>query len=126
MKTRYQSQIADLARYADPTPIKKAVFSSRTLRNGWKAAGLHPWNPSKAITLSQVVQQFENKQDKQDVHGISQKMADLAPMDSLSTLRTHRKMYDSFLNKTAKSIAEAIAIHATVNLIIEDHSDQKA
>jgi len=68
VKGRYREQIANLARYDDASAVKKAKFldcyqkasqeglSEKNIKAGWRAAGLHPWNPHKAIHSSQVLQ----------------------------------------------------------------------
>ena len=60
--------MADLAYLDDAAPVKKRrfvqvcqtaraeTFTPRTLRAGWLAAGLFPWNPNKAINSSQLHQ----------------------------------------------------------------------
>lgn len=67
LKTCYRDKIASLARYDDVMPVKKIRFvecynkardealTDRVIRSGWKATGIHPWNPQKAIESSQVV-----------------------------------------------------------------------
>lgn len=68
LKSRYRSQIADLAHLDDAAPVKKRrfvqayqtaraeTFTPRTLRAGWSAAGLFPWNPDKTLNSSQLDQ----------------------------------------------------------------------
>jgi hypothetical protein len=68
-KSRYRAQIAALAALDDAAPVKKQRFlnayhmarteslNERVIRSGWKAAGLVPWNPSKALNSSQVIRQ---------------------------------------------------------------------
>ena len=68
IKSRYRAQIADLARYEDSAPIKKIRFieyyhkarteglTASTIRSGWRAAGIIPWDPRKVIRSSQVAQ----------------------------------------------------------------------
>lgn len=34
--------------------VRKLVFTKHYIRNGWKAAGLYPWNLEKTLNLSQV------------------------------------------------------------------------
>ena len=67
LKREYRSQLSRIAHIDDSAPIKKAqfvecykvarktAFTSRTIRTGWAATGLHPWCPSKALQSSQVV-----------------------------------------------------------------------
>ena len=67
VKSRYRAQIAELAALDDAAPVKKHRFinayqmarteslNERIIRSGWKAAGSVPWNPSKALTSSQVI-----------------------------------------------------------------------
>jgi hypothetical protein len=66
IKSRYRSQIAELAYLDDSAPVKKNRFvqcynsarqeglTERVIRSGWKAAGICPWNPSKVLLSSQV------------------------------------------------------------------------
>ena len=60
LKSRYRTQIAELAHLDDAATVKKQrfvscyhlawmdTFNTRVLRSGWKAAGLFPWDPKKA------------------------------------------------------------------------------
>jgi hypothetical protein len=71
VKTKYRQQIAELACLDDSAPVKKNRFiecycyareealTERVIRSGWKAAGLVPWNPQKALSSSQVLQKPE-------------------------------------------------------------------
>ncbi|KAI0992774.1 hypothetical protein K3495_g15411, partial [Podosphaera aphanis] len=71
----YRSIISDLA-YLDAAPINKRRFLAaynqartealtyRVLRNGWKAAGLVPWNPEKGLKSSQVLQPVETTPER--------------------------------------------------------------
>lgn len=66
LKAHYRKCIMDLAQYDDAVPVKKRrfvncyqqareeIFNSHYLRVCWKAVGLFPWNPQKALNLSQV------------------------------------------------------------------------
>jgi hypothetical protein len=66
LKSRYRSEIAKLASLNDALPVKKQrfatcynlarkeTFTPRLLRVGWKAAGIYPYNPQKALNSSQV------------------------------------------------------------------------
>ena len=59
VKKNYRGQIADLAQFDDSAPVKKIQFckcykkarqeglTSTTIKSGWKAAGLVPFNPDK-------------------------------------------------------------------------------
>jgi hypothetical protein len=67
-KSKYRGKIAELAALDDSAPVKKKRFvycynlartealSGRVIRAGWKASGIFPWNPEKAIQSSQVAQ----------------------------------------------------------------------
>jgi hypothetical protein len=69
VKTRYRAQIAQLATLDDSAPVKKARFidcyhfareeglTERTIRGGWSASGISPWNPEKVLSSSQLKQQ---------------------------------------------------------------------
>ncbi|OCK73137.1 hypothetical protein K432DRAFT_277318, partial [Lepidopterella palustris CBS 459.81] len=69
IKSRYSGQITELAMLGDAATVKKQRFiiaynmacmkslAERVICGGWKEAGLVPWNPSKALTSSQVVGQ---------------------------------------------------------------------
>jgi len=66
LKAHYRKCIMDLAQYDDAVAVKKCrfvncyqqareeIFNSRYLRVCWKAVGLFPWNPQKALNSSQV------------------------------------------------------------------------
>ncbi|KAG0636260.1 hypothetical protein HOY80DRAFT_1055092 [Tuber brumale] len=66
LKSRYRKEIADLAYLDDAASVKKCqfveayqkaqaeTFTTRTLRAGWSAAGLFPWNPTKTLNSSQL------------------------------------------------------------------------
>jgi len=66
LKSFYHKHIMELAQYDDAAPVKKRrfvnryqqareeIFNPRYLRVGWKAVGLFPWNPEKALNSSQV------------------------------------------------------------------------
>lgn len=67
LKSRYRKEIVDLACLGDASPVKKRRFiqayqkaraatfnNERTLRAGWSAAGIFPWNPDKTLNFSQV------------------------------------------------------------------------
>ena len=68
IKIRYCDSIADLAVLNDSASVKKSCFISlyhkareeglteRVIQNGWKATGIAPWNPEKALQSSQVKQ----------------------------------------------------------------------
>ena len=68
IKTKYRDSIADLAALNDSAPVKKSRFISlyhkarkeglteQIIQNGWKATGIAPWNPEKALQSSQVKQ----------------------------------------------------------------------
>ena len=68
LKSRYRHQIAELARFEDSLPVKKIRFvqyykkardealNEYNIAAGWKATGLHPWDPRKVIRSSQVTQ----------------------------------------------------------------------
>jgi hypothetical protein len=71
VKSRYRSQIAALATLDDSAPVKKQRFihcynltraeslTDRVIRSGWNAAGISPWNPSKALNSSQVARPIQ-------------------------------------------------------------------
>jgi DDE superfamily endonuclease len=66
LKSRYRKQLTELAKFDDSAPVKKMQFllhynkarneglSPLNMKAGWKAAGIHPWNPPRAIRSSQV------------------------------------------------------------------------
>ena len=66
VKSRYRTEIAQLASLDDAAPVKKSrfikcynkareeSFTTHVIRAGWKAAGLSPWNPQKVLQSSQV------------------------------------------------------------------------
>ena len=66
LKSRYRTEIAKLASLDDASLVKKQrfitcynlarkeTFTPRQLRVGWKAAGIYPYNPQKALNSSQV------------------------------------------------------------------------
>ena len=66
LKSRYCKDIADLAHLDDAAPVKKRrfveayqkayaeIFTTRTLRAGWSAASLFPWNPNKTLNSLQL------------------------------------------------------------------------
>lgn len=76
VKTRYRAGIAALATLDDSAPVKKRRFlelynlarsdslTPKVIRNGWKAAGIYPWNPAKALGSSQVVQRPSQRTQK--------------------------------------------------------------
>jgi hypothetical protein len=66
VKSSYRTHIADLSTLDDSASVKKARFvkcyylareeglTERVIRSGWRATGINPWNPDKAIYSSQV------------------------------------------------------------------------
>jgi hypothetical protein len=68
LKSRYRSQIAELARFEDSAPIKKIRFleyyhkardeglTSFNILSGWRTAGISPWDPRKVIRSSQLLE----------------------------------------------------------------------
>jgi len=74
LKTRYRRTISELSCLDDAAPVKKQRFiiaynlareealTDRTLRSGWKAAGIFPWNPEKGLKSSQVKQPIQTRQ----------------------------------------------------------------
>jgi hypothetical protein len=66
LKRHYRQEVGDLLGLLDSSPIKKHRFiqlyieaRQRTFRpnillSGWKAAGIYPWRPTKAIRSSQT------------------------------------------------------------------------
>jgi hypothetical protein len=64
--------ITELSALDDSAPVKKARFiaayhyareeglTERVIRSGWRAAGIYPWNPVKAINSSQVKNQLKS------------------------------------------------------------------
>jgi hypothetical protein len=66
LKSRYRKQLTELAKFDDSAPVKKMQFllyynkarneglSPPNIKVGWKAAGIYPWNPLRAIRSSQV------------------------------------------------------------------------
>jgi len=66
IKSKYQEQITELACIDDAAPIKKHRFikyyykargeglTARTIKSGWRASGIYPWNPRKGLESSQV------------------------------------------------------------------------
>ena len=66
LKTRYRKEIMALASLDDAAPVKKRrflecyykareeSFTDRVIRAGWKASGLHPFDPAKVLESSQV------------------------------------------------------------------------
>jgi len=74
LKSRYRDQITNLARFDDASAVKKAQFlqyyekasqeglNSRQIKAGWKASGIHPWNPRKVVRSRQVLQKEQNSQ----------------------------------------------------------------
>lgn len=69
VKSRYRDQIANLSRFEDSAQVKKIRFiqyyntarkeglTSSTIKSGWRAAGIVPWDPRKVIRSSQVPQE---------------------------------------------------------------------
>jgi hypothetical protein len=67
IKTRYRAEIAQLASLTDSSKVKKESFTAcynkareeslteRVIRNGFKAAGLVPFNPQAVLSSSHVV-----------------------------------------------------------------------
>jgi hypothetical protein len=72
LKSRYRDQLTDLTRFDDSSAIKKSQFlklyykaskeglGTTQIKAGWRAAGIHPWNPQKVIRSSQVLQCSQN------------------------------------------------------------------
>lgn len=71
LKDRYRRAIAELASLDDAAPVKKERFIScyqlarnerltpKNIKAGWKATGIYPWNPRKALSSSQLVNSQE-------------------------------------------------------------------
>jgi hypothetical protein len=67
VKTRYRSQIQELASLDDAAPVKKSRFmtcysqarekglSKHNIRTGWRVTGIIPYNPGLVINSSQVL-----------------------------------------------------------------------
>ena len=61
VKLKYWEQIAELVSLDDAAPIKKHRFIkyyyrareegliARTIKSGWRASGIYPWNPRKGL-----------------------------------------------------------------------------
>ena len=74
LKSRYRDQITNLARFDDSSVVKKAQFleyynkaaqdglNAKQITAGWKAAGIHPWNPRKTIRSRLIIQSHQNIQ----------------------------------------------------------------
>jgi hypothetical protein len=74
LKGRYRDQITNLARFDDSSAIKKAQFleyyhkaaqeglNHRQIVAGWKAAGIHPWDPRKVIRSRLIIQSHQTTQ----------------------------------------------------------------
>ena len=66
VKSKYWEQIAELASLDNTALIKKHRFikyyyraqeeglTARTIKSGWRASGIYPWNPRKGLQSSQV------------------------------------------------------------------------
>ncbi|RFU33252.1 hypothetical protein B7463_g3062, partial [Scytalidium lignicola] len=117
-KKNYQGQIADLAQFDDSAPIKKIQFCqcyekahqkgliSTTIKSGWRAASLVPFNPDKVqLTLDETwITTLEN------VHDLTVTIRRIQ-----ATIQVDRPVR-TFLRKVQKAIgrsnaSEAKAIH---------------
>ena len=66
LKTRYRSQIAELAHLDDTAPVKKERFlryyekarntglTVSNIRSGWATAGIEPWNPDRVLNQARI------------------------------------------------------------------------
>ena len=66
LKTAYRTEVTKLAYIDEAAPIQKQrflsfyetartkAFTKSNIRSGWKAAGICPWNPQKALQSSQL------------------------------------------------------------------------
>lgn len=69
LKDRYRRAINELASLDDAAPVKKERFiacyklarddrlTPKNIKAGWKASGIYPWNPRKALRSSQLISQ---------------------------------------------------------------------
>jgi 4-hydroxybenzoate polyprenyltransferase len=76
LKTRYRTLLEPLASFDDSSPLKKqnfvlaynqareAVLTPICVRNGWKTAGIVPFNPSKGLNSSQLRIQRKKTSDR--------------------------------------------------------------
>lgn len=68
IKLKYRVEIQELSRFDNADKVKKIRFvefyhrarrealTATTIKAGWKATGLHPWNPNKALNSSLILQ----------------------------------------------------------------------
>ena len=144
IKTRYRQSIADLAALNDSAPVKKSRFISiyhkareeglteRVIRNGWKAAGIAPWNPEKAIQSRQVIQSPPPRLQRKRAPSIEHDLLDtpakpqqlyytVQQLDDIAGLsRTHRAV----LHKAGKAIGRLNVIQAEQEVIIQRQQAQ--
>jgi hypothetical protein len=151
LKSPYRKEIADLAHLDDAAPVKKRrfvqayqkarieTFTPRTLRAGWSAAGLFPWNPSKTLNSSQLHQISPAESEKEPTSPTPTCPAPPTPStpkrprpvdnsDLLRTPKQPRDIYESVkslgpltrdqrtvFQKAQKALGEATAQHATLH-----------
>jgi len=108
-KRRYRRLIAELAFLDDAAPVKKErpiecynqarseEFTERVIRGGWKAAGIAPWNPAKALESSQL-------QDRRPLPSIPTKQANQGSLELFTTPQNLHQAYQTIqsLDKAQK------------------------
>jgi hypothetical protein len=98
VKSRYRSHIAALASLDDAAPVKKYRFikyyhlareeglTLKTIKSGWRASGIYPWNPQKGLRSSQV-------KTKAKTNPPSPPSLNYDDIDVLATPKSYRDVY---------------------------------
>ena len=107
VKSSYQAHIIDLSSLDDSASVKKACFvkcyhlarekelTKCVIHSGWRATGINPWNPNKAIFSSQV--------KHPPVKSIQQNLTSFIDDDFLQTLAKPQQLYNA-INKLSRII----------------------
>lgn len=130
LKTRYRQQLTNLTRFDDTSAVKKAQFlqlyqkasseglTSYQIKAGWKASGIYPWNPRKAIQSRLVLQPSQQPPEPPSTptsrkRRLSQSALDHTPrhrrdfshsIQALLQQETISRPVRTFLSKVAKTI----------------------
>jgi hypothetical protein len=124
--------ITELSALDDSAPVKKARFiaayhyareeglTERVIRSGWRAAGIYPWNPEKAINSSQVKSQLKSPPHSKRAHSVDydlirtpQKPQHLfEAVRSISKTEKIPRMQRLVIQKAGKAIGRLNAIQA--------------
>jgi hypothetical protein len=127
IKSKYRAQVHELSRFDNADKVKKIGFidlyhharlealTSINIKAGWRAAGLHPYNPDKALTSSLIVQASLTPQTAPKTHPRPLQLIISTPhnrrelqttFDSIRLGESLSKSVRMLFNKTAKAFDE--------------------